>query len=233
MRKYLSMFVGVMALVVAVETFCPCDNHSVYADSTDVDFGVEVATRNMFRGAQAGDGPYVFPSLTIPLTNSVGGTTFNIYGQYAVAGHHLDENEIDFTLSQNLGGFATLHLSSYYYDGSLVDLDNHNLDLFLTSDYLGFDITLSRMIHSQSVEGDSYVEVGYTLDDFGLFVGAGDGSYSVDGGFAPVNVGFVYTPPPPTRGNGARAARWLFGYSAAFIYNPDTELPYFVVSKRW
>ena len=222
-----------LIFTLAATFICPCDNHQAYADSTDVGFEVELSTRNMFRGSQAGSGPYVFPSLTIPLSNNIGGTYFNIYGQYAVAGHDLDENEIDFTLSQDIGGIATLNLSSYYYDGSLTDLDNHNLDLFLTSDYFGFDITLSRMIHSQTAEGDSYVELGYGLNNFDLFVGAGDGSYSDDGDFAPVNVGFVYTPPRPTKGNGARAARWLFGYSASFIYNPSTELPYFVVSKRW
>lgn len=227
-------------IAIATTFFCPCGNHDAAADSTTTDFSVEIATRNMFRGSQGGTGPYVFPSLTIPLSNNIGGTTFNLYGQYAVAGE-LEENEIDFTLGQEIGDIATVYISSYYYGGSLVDLDNHNVDLFLTSDYFGFDITLSRMVYSNTVEGDSYVELGYTLGDFDLFAGVGDGSYSDNGDFAPVNVGFTYNLPIPRRRDDTdqRVPRWGerpnwgTGYSASFVYNPSTETPYFVVSKRW
>mgnify|MGYP002032500222 CR=1 FL=1 len=51
-------------------------------------------------------------------------------------------------------------------------------------------------------------------------VGAGDGAYAVEAdGFALVNVGVSIA----IEG----------GYGASFIYNPDSETPYFVVSKSW
>ena len=79
---------------------------------------------------------------------------------------------------------------------------------------------IGRFVSGDDVKDDTYVQIDYELDGYNFHVGAGDGSYVAEGdGFALVNVGVSVA----TEG----------GYGASFIYNPDSETPYLVVSKSW
>ena len=79
---------------------------------------------------------------------------------------------------------------------------------------------VGRFVSGDAVKDDTYIELGYVHDGYNLHVGAGDGAYVAEAdGFALVNVGVSVTTEE--------------GYGASFIYNPDSETPYFVVSAAW
>lgn len=237
MRKYINTFL-VATLVVIGTTFCPCDNHSAAADqneeqSTELEVGV--ASRHVWRGSLASDAVVIQPSLTVPFTNPLGGTTsFNLWGNTPFNGSV--GSEFDLSLSQSLDEYGTITVSSYYYGGEYANIENHDIDLILEVAVDDINLTASRILISETVEGDNYIEAGYALnDEFDLFVGVGDGGYSADGGMDLVNTGFVFEMSPNSYGRNrwGGAARMLSGYTLTFVYNPSTEMPNFVVSKRW
>lgn len=201
---------------------------SSLASAADVD--VKVSNRHMFRGNPVGETVGIQPSLTIPSAeNNLGETSFNIWGHLPIIGTF---SEIDLTLTQELGEVGVLNVTTQYYDGSFVELDSHDIEVGFSTNFGGVDLSLNRIALSDTIEGDTYVELGYGFGDYDLFVGVGDGAYSESGDFEAVNVGFTYNIPEPTK-RGRRAASWMRGYETSFIYNPSTETPYFVVSKSW
>lgn len=219
------------ALVVAATTFfCPCGNHEAAADDhvggeTNTTLEVSLDSRYVFRGTAVTDGVGVSSELAVPLANNnLGETNFTLWGHTPIAG---DFSEIDFALSQGISDIATLTFTSYYYGGNIGDLDSHDIEATLAGNFGGVDVAASRVLRSGTIEGDTYVELGYCIDDWHVFAGVGDGGYSEAGDFAPVNVGFNYSPTPKGR------SRWGSGYSASLIYNPSTENTYLVASKRW
>ena len=216
------------ALVVAATTFfCPCGNHEAAADGHDKDrttLEVSLDSRYVFRGTGVTDGVGVSSDLTVPLANNnLGTTSFNLWGHTPIAG---DFSEIDFSLSQGISDIATLTLTSYYYGGNIGDIDSHDIEATLAGNFGGVDVAASRVLSSDTIEGDTYVELGYSIrNDWQLFAGVGDGGYSEAGDFAPVNVGFTFEP--------RNRCNKRCGYSASLIYNPSTENTFLVASKRW
>jgi len=232
MRKFFNSFfiIGALLSTMMIET----------SYATDLD--VTVASRHMFRGTPQCDAIGLQSSLTVPLVeNNLGATSFNLWGHVPITGTF---SEIDFSLSQELGSVGTLSLVSQYYDGSMLEIDSHDIEVGLQTNFAGIGVELYRVVKSAEIEGNTYLELGYGVSDFDLFVGVGDGTYSDSGDFEPVNVGFTYEVGPPERTErGERPAprwgdrpdfrAWSSGLAATFIYNPSTETPYFVVSKNW
>ena len=76
------------------------------------------------------------------------------------------------------------------------------------------------VFRGDDVKDDTWVELGYALDGYNFFLGAGDGGYVTDGdGFAPVLAGVSFGSDN--------------GYTATFQYNIDSETPLLIVSKSW
>lgn len=208
------------SLLIALSTFA-----TTSAVAADLD--VTALNRHIYRGKPVDDAIAVQSSLTIPLAdNNLGSTSFGIWNHLPIAG---DFSEIDFSLTQELGEIGSLSVVSQFYDGTLLDIDSHDIEVGLSTNFAGVGISLNRIVKSATIEGDTYVELGYGLGDYDLFVGVGDGAYAESGDFAPVNVGFTYSP----KAGEDRRRGWMSRYTASFIYNPDTEKPYLVVTKSW
>lgn len=204
MRNFIMAAVAVLSLTFS----------SMVSAAPNLD--VSVFSRHVWRGGSAGEVVSIQPSLTVPFDST--GTSLNIWGQVPING---GATEYDFTVAQEVGDYATVIVTSYYYpsDASpFLDVDSHDLEVGLASTFGDASVFVGRVVSSTSVEGDTYAEVGYPLADFGLSIGVGDGAYSESGDFGVVNVGLSYSND---------------GYGASFIYNPDSETPYFVVSKTW
>lgn len=235
--KYIKTIL-VATIVVIGSTFCPCDNHSAAAGEIEIPSGeleVGVASRHVWRGSLGSDAMVIQPSLTVPFENPLGGTTsLNLWGNTPINGSV--GSEFDLSLSQSLDEYGTITVSSYYYGGEYANIESHDIDLILEVAVDDINLTVSRILISETVEGDNYIEAGYALnDEFDLFVGVGDGGYSADGGMDLVNAGFVFEMSQDNYGRSrwGGAARMLRGYTLTFVYNPSTETPNFVVSRRW
>jgi hypothetical protein len=184
--------------------------------SAEVDTEVSVFSRHVFRGAGGPDAVSIQPSATLPVESNIGTTSVNIWGQIPITG---DDVEYDFSVSQQVGDYGSIGVTSYFYGGPLLESDSHEIEVGVSGNYAGVDLFVGRFVSGDRVKDDTYLELGYELDGIGLAVGLGDGAYTTDGKFGLVNVGLSTANDD--------------GYGAALIYNPDSEATFFVVSKSW
>ena len=182
------------------------------------ELSVDTFSRHVWRGAAGPSAISVHPSLDlVSFESNIGATSVGIWGQIPING---DDTEYDITLAQEVGEYGTVNITSYYYNGPFLESDSHDIEVGVAGSYGGVDLFVGRFVNGDAVKDDTYIELGYELDGYNFHVGAGDGGYTVEGdSFALVNVGVSVS----TEG----------GYGASFIYNPDSETPYFVVSKSW
>ena len=180
------------------------------------ELSVDTFSRHVWSGAAGPSAISVQPSLDlVSFESNIGATSVGIWGQIPING---DDTEYDITLAQEVGEYGTVNITSYYYNGPFLESDSHDIEVGVAGSYGGVDLFVGRFVNGDAVKDDTYIELGYELDGYNLHVGAGDGGYTVEGdSFALVNVGVSVS----TEG----------GYGASFIYNPNSETPYFVVSK--
>ena len=182
------------------------------------ELSVDTFSRHVWRGAAGPSAISIQPALDlVSFDSNIGVTSVGIWGQIPING---DDTEYDITLAQEVGEYGTVNITSYYYDGPFLEADSHDIEVGVDGSFNGVDLFVGRFISGDAVKDDTYIEIGYELDGYNFHVGAGDGAYTAEGdSFQLVNVGVSVA----TEG----------GYGASFIYNPDSETPYLVVSKSW
>ena len=207
MKKFITAMVAVATLLIGNTTA-----------SADAELSVDAFSRHVWRGAAGPASVSIQPTLNlVSFDSNIGSTSVEVWGQIPLT---RGETEYDFTVAQEVGEYGTVNLTSYYYDGPFLESDSHDIEVGVAGSYGGADIFVGRFVSGDTVKDDTYIEIGYELDGYNFHVGAGDGGYTVGGdSFALVNVGVSVE----TEG----------GYAASFIYNPDSETPFFVVSKSW
>ena len=179
---------------------------------------VDAFSRHVWRGAAGPSSISIQPTLDlVSFDSNIGATSVGVWGQIPITG---SDTEYDITLTQQVDEFGTVSLTSYYYDGPFLESDSHDIEIGVAGAFSGVDLFVGRFVSGDAVKDDTYIEFGYELDGYKFHVGAGDGGYTVDGdSFQLVNVGV--------------SVATEAGYGASFIYNPDSETPFFVVSKSW
>jgi len=207
MKKFIMVVAAVAALLFSTTT--------AYAGA---EISVDAFSRHVWRGQAGPASISVQPTLDlVSVDTNVGATSVSIWGQIPVMG---DDTEYDFTVSQEVGEYGSVNVTSYYYGGPFLESDSHDIEVGVAGAYSGVDLFVGRFVSGDEVKDDTYIQIGYELDGYNFHVGAGDGGYVAEGdSFALVNVGVSIA----IEG----------GYGASFIYNPDSETPYFVVSAAW
>ena len=102
--------------------------------------------------------------------------------------------EMDLYMGYEFSNGLYLGLTDYYYPGSAYGkMDSHALELNASYTTDAFSIAANYIFNEAadagSVGSDMYFELGYSLDQADVFVGAGDGWHSNSGDFALVNIG--------------------------------------------
>ena len=207
MKKFITAMVAIATLLIG--------NTTAFAGA---ELSVDAFSRHVWRGAAGPSSISIQPTLDlVSFDSNIGATSVGIWGQIPITG---GDTEYDITLAQEVGEYGTVNLTSYYYDGPFLESDSHDIELGIAGTFSGVDLFVGRFVSGDAVKDDTYIELGYELDGYNFHVGAGDGSYTADGdSFALVNVGVSVATED--------------GYGASFIYNPDSETPFFVVSKSW
>ena len=182
------------------------------------ELSVDAFSRHVWRGAAGSSSISIQPTLDLATVDTqIGATSVGIWGQIPITD---GDTEYDITLSQEINDYGTVNITSYYYDGPFLESDSHDIEVGVAGSVGGVDLFVGRFVSGDDVKDDTYIELGYELDGYNLHVGAGDGGYTADGdSFQLVNVGV--------------SVATESGYGASFIYNPDSETPFFVVSKSW
>ncbi len=207
MKKFIMAAVAFAMLLVG--------NTAAFAEP---ELSVDTFSRHVWRGAAGPSAISVQPTLDlVSFDSNIGATSVSVWGQIPING---DDTEYDITLAQEVGEYGTINITSYYYDGPFLESDSHDIEVGVDGSFNGVDLFVGRFVSGDAVKDDTYIELGYELDGYNFHIGAGDGAYTAEGdSFQLVNVGVSVA----TEG----------GYGASFIYNPDSETPYFVVSKSW
>jgi hypothetical protein len=207
MKKFIMAAVAFAMLLVG--------NTAAFAEP---ELSVDTFSRHVWRGAAGPSAISVQPTLDlVSFDSNIGATSVSVWGQIPING---DDTEYDITLAQEVGEYGTINITSYYYDGPFLESDSHDIEVGVDGSFNGVDLFVGRFVSGDAVKDDTYIELGYELDGYNLHVGAGDGGYTADGdSFQLVNVGV--------------SVATESGYGASFIYNPDSETPYLVVSKSW
>tara|TARA_Y100000310_G_scaffold340418_1_gene436133 strand:- start:1312 stop:1932 length:621 start_codon:yes stop_codon:yes gene_type:complete len=206
MKKFImAMMATAMLLTTGTAVFAEADTE------------VSVFSRHVWRGAAGTDAVSIQPQVTVPIETNAGTTTVSVWGSIPITDGGGD-TEYDFIVSQPVGGYGTVDITSYTFGGPLLESDTHEVEVAFSTSYADVDLLLGRFVNGDRVKDDTYVELGYELAGIGLTLGAGDGAYTVDGDFTVVNTALSVSNED---------------YGASLIYNPDSETTYFVVSTTW
>lgn len=143
--------------------------------------GVDLYSSYVWRGAKFGNGPAVQPYVDY----STGGLSVGAWGSVSASD---DEGfEMDLYAGYSVGP-VSLTVTDYYFGGDWTDFGGmHYFEPSLSLEAGSFSVTGAYMIGDGV--SDAYAELGYSLESVDLFVGAGNGQYTADGGFMLCNVG--------------------------------------------
>jgi len=192
------------------------------AQDVEVSTGVDYYSTYVWRGV-AYSGPSLQPSVEI----SSGGFAIGAWGSQGFDGFQ----EMDLYAGYELDFGLYLGVTDYFYpststgaSGPFLESDSHAFEL--NAGYSQDALSLSANYifgGSGSVGDDLYFELGYSLSQADLFIGAGDGWHSSDTEFTVVNIGIG------TSKEITVTDTFSIPLSGAVILNPDTEDLYIVV----
>ena len=183
----------------------------------EADTEVSVFSRHVWRGTAGTSSISVQPQVTVPVTTNIGTTSVAVWGSIPITDAGGD-TEYDFIVSQPVGEYGTVDITSYTFGNPLLEIDTHEIEVAFSTSYANVDLLLGRFVNGDRVKDDTYIELGTEFGEFDLAVGAGNGAYTVGGDFTLVNAALSVSNDD---------------YGAALIYNPDSETTYFVVNTTW
>lgn len=143
--------------------------------------GVDLYSSYVWRGAKFGTGAAIQPSVGY----SIGGLSVGAWGSVCTSSD--EAFEMDLSAGYDFDFGLSLLVTDYYFGGGWTDGAMHYFEPSLS--YSVGDLSLTGAYMIGDGVADAYAEVGYTLGSVDLFVGAGNGQYTKDGGFMLCNVG--------------------------------------------
>jgi hypothetical protein len=187
----------------------------------EVSTGADFYSTYVFRGI-AYDGPSLQPSVTV----TSGGFSVGAWGSQGLSSTALQE--MDLYAGYEFSNGIYLGLTDYYYPGSNWGSgDSHAFEINASYSDNALSVAgnyiLNEAADAGSVGSDMYFELGYSLDQADVFIGAGDGWHSNSGDFALVNIGI-------STGKDIEVTdTFSIPVSGSAIWNPDTEQFYILV----
>jgi len=157
--------------------------------ASPVSLGMDLYSTYVWRGTVF-SGPSLQPYVTLTL----GGFKLGAWGSQGFDGFQ----EMDLFASYSLKFGLTMGITDYYYPGKnyfdLTDTSGaHGFEVNLGYSIAGFSVSGNYMLNEAggagTTGGDMYFELGYSISNFSIFAGAGDGWHTSDGEFMLCNIG--------------------------------------------
>jgi hypothetical protein len=195
--------------------------------------GADLVSSFIWRGVEVDNSPNVQPALSYTFPGA--GVTLGLWGSYGFIDHNdgigTRYQEIDTFLTVPIGN-ASITLTNYYYpylDGRTFDFsaDGPNtLEISLGYAYKNLSLLGAVNIAGNDYDNAKYFEAGYKFYDKNgysakVVAGAGDEIEYAPGkgnGFALVNTGISVSKER---------------FTASYVYNPDTEKSYLVLTASF
>lgn len=180
--------------------------------------GADLVSSYVWRGSRQGSGPHIQPFLEY----SAGFFTAGAWGTTDLNGYE----EADLWFAFELPGGFTLGMQDYYlpelsYFDFSADDGSHafelNIDWASDNVWLSANCILNEAGGIGSYGRDLYFEAGFSFEHVSLFMGAGDGWHTEDGGFNVCNLGLE------TSGDIRISDRFVLPLKAQLVFNPDRE----------
>jgi hypothetical protein len=192
--------------------------------SAQLNPGVDIYSSYVWRGTKFGTGPAIQPYLDYTKSG------FSVGAWGSVCTSTDEAYEMDLYAKYALPFGLTIGVNDYYfgssdssgfYVGDYFKGTSHYIEPTLSYTIKGFSILGAYMIGDGV--GDAYVEAGYGFSNVSLFLGAGNGQYTSDGGFNVCNVGIKATESIKL------TESFSLPINAAVILNPSTQAFHIVV----
>jgi hypothetical protein len=143
--------------------------------------GLDIYSSYIWRGAKFGTGPAFQPYVDF----TKGGFSAGAWGSVNAGAEEAFEMDLYAGYSFDFG--LSLSVTDYYFGGDYFDGTMHFIEPAISFEAAGLSLTAAYMLGDGVA--DAYVEAGYSFGALDLFVGAGNGAYTSDGGFMVCNVG--------------------------------------------
>lgn len=184
--------------------------------------GVDLYSSYVWRGAKFGSGPAMQPFVEF----GAGGFAIGAWGSYCFSADEAMEADLYMSYGFDLGENSSLSftLTDYYFPGAgseWFDGDSHFFEPMVNLGLGNFSLTAAYMT-GDGVD-DTYLEAALTAGAVDIFVGAGNGAYTMDGDFTLCNVGVS------TSKEIKLSESFSLPVSGSVILNPSTEQLHIVV----
>jgi hypothetical protein len=190
-----------------------------------VSVGADIYSRYIWRGTDYGNSPAVQPNIEF----AKGGFSVGAWGSYPINGSSYLEADLYAGYTTKFG--LSINATDYYFpsasggavtDSSFFGNGGHTFEVGLKQSLGNFYLAGYYWLNANN---DIYLETGYSIKDFSLFLGAGNSIYApgADGNFSVVNIGIAAT----------RSIKITDAFSlplsGSFIINPDLNQVHIVV----
>lgn len=157
------------------------------------DIGADVVSRYINKGWDVGNSPAIQPEFTI----TRGKATIGAWGSYGL-NSNIGTLETHLFAKYNYKRWVFI-VTDYYFPGEKYDngkvlrhgnwisSKTHAIELEVNHYYKNWNFVACHVIN-----GDTYGEIGYRLGGVNLFIGGGNGAYTVDGKFGICNTGIEH-----------------------------------------
>lgn len=228
-----------LLLVVTLFAFiAPVTVNAQEESESPFSIGADLVSRYVWRGTDFGNSPAIQPGVSF----SKGGFEVGAWGSYSFSSN-TGGAEADLYAGYSFDFGLSLGVTDYYFPGESLDFggtvdsmgmmmgslapsrsgayfsgDAHAIEIAA-----GYDIGNLSLLAGYFLSGDVYGEVSYSFGDVSLFVGAGNGAYTLDGEFMLCNVGLGIEKEIPITESFSLP---MFGQ---LILNPDSQQVHWVV----
>jgi hypothetical protein len=185
--------------------------------------GLDIYSTYVWRGT-AFSGPSIQPTVEF----SAGGFSIGAWGSQGFDGFQ----EMDLYASYAFNFGLSIGITDYYYPGTPYfdyskETGAHGFEINLGFEISNLSLSANYILNeaggAETKGKDMYYEVGYTIGNVGLFVGAGDGWHTVDGNFGLCNLGLSTGKEIKVTDN------FSIPVNGSVILNPEKEQFYVVV----
>jgi len=196
--------------------------HAQEEKSSSLSASVDLVSSYIWRGTRQGTGPHLQPMVEYSAGSFAGG----VWGTFDLHGY----KEVDLYAEYDLPGGFSIGLQDYWiaelpWSDFSVESGSHALEASAAydSDHVAFyaGYIINEAGGAGSYGGDLYLESRFSFDYFTVFMGAGNGWHTEEGGFRVCNVGIEVSLDIPV------SDRFLIPVTAQMVYNPDTDILFF------
>jgi hypothetical protein len=221
--KYLiAGLLSMTVIMISVVDVKAQDNESPFG------IGADIMSRYVWRGLDYGAAPSIQPYLEY----SIGGFAIGAWGAYTTSFSTANVSgiqEMDLYASYTISDIITVGVTDYFFPQEIdynynyfdygSDTTGHVIEGMVSFNGLE-NLPLSLTLGYNLVNDDDnslYIELGYSFTGLDVFLGAGNGLYTGDGGFSMVNVGISSSKEIAITDN------FSIPVSASLITNPEAK----------